>query len=130
MPKVCTSTWIDRFSSPAIFLSVSDPEAKDQTNLTTIQEEIYGGEERRAADHGPTGHGRPRELERAGARRAGQVLVPADPGQRCRGVRHPARGGGLGRPAGTLREDRDDLLRPGARGPDLRDHLPGLAPAI
>src|SRR3712207_3657384 len=43
----------------------------------------YGGAERRAADPGTSGHRRPRQLERGGARGAGQVLFTTDPGRRC-----------------------------------------------
>src|SRR5215204_4540117 len=66
------------------------------------------------------------DLDRARARGARQVLLPADPGQRRRGVRHPAPGRGLGRLDGSLQEEQDHLLRYGTPGPHLREHLPGL----
>ncbi|CAA9424455.1 MAG: hypothetical protein AVDCRST_MAG22-2814, partial [uncultured Rubrobacteraceae bacterium] len=81
--------------------------------------------ERRAEHHGAAGHGCARQLERAGARGPGQVLLPAYPGQRRRGVRHQARGRGRGRPDRALQADEHHLLRYGAQGPHLREHSPG-----
>ncbi|CAA9449850.1 MAG: hypothetical protein AVDCRST_MAG02-805, partial [uncultured Rubrobacteraceae bacterium] len=80
---------------------------------------------RRAEHNGASGHGRTRQLERAGARGARQVLLPAHPGQRRRRVRHQARGRGRGRPDRALQGDRHRLLRHGAQGPHLREHPPG-----
>src|SRR5215212_2137002 len=60
-------------------LRVRNSHSSKLTGRTTV----YVRAKRRAADPGTTGHRRPRELERRGARGARQVLFTTNPGRRC-----------------------------------------------